>query len=995
MSRKKPTRKLFWGLFIRVFSVLTLIVVAFFALVFSPPVQTILQKSSHESFAQRVSSKAAAVSQTLRRRWSNLDSVASDLNTTLADTLQENNANISDIADNPHLNQTILANMYSQLVNLIRQMNVNDAYIILNGPGRESEPARTARAALYLRTYAPNNYYPKNSDLLLRIGVPAISRTNNLALDSSWQSCFVPSLCADTDFWDQPYNAYRHSQGTANASPSDWGYWCVGRKLYEQDAANLMTYSVPLYDASGTLWGILGIGVFRQNLESVLPAADLGDSGGAWLLAHESRSSMRTIWAFGDPAYTAYLGGSSLFLTAQDHLSTSTVDKVQGIKEDLAAAAVPLQLYANNTPYAGNQLYLIAVTPLSILNRAATQITYLLCILGLTMWLACMVGITLISWTTARPITGLAKEIRAIAPQKPLHLTRTGIEEIDLLSQAIEQKNREAVEEASRFSEIAEMTGELFGAFEVDKASGKVFITGDMVHLLGLEPSQHWVEMPKNLFDWRMELLMRNQLNKDEPIYRLINEDGSCQWIKLSVRTGEYSIRGVITNVTDQVDRRLKMDYEHTYDVLTDLMNNRAFQERLNLLFAGKKSLGLGLMIMWDLDDLKSINDSHGHESGDGYIHSFANWLKTISGAGSIGFSARRSGDEFFTFVCGFDSVEKRKAFLLEMSRHLQDMTDELYSGTVVKLSASAGAARFPEDADTPTDLMRCADAAMYAAKRKGKGMIELFDATRDCRQSVYLTDLEKLNRLIEQRMVRFAYQPIVRLRDARIMGYEMLMRPQGDDFSNPQEVLSSAKSLGMLYQMEHLTLFGAIEQAIRDLESGVLAPGRRLLINSIANECLSDEDCAKLCSLALPALDHQVTLEVTEGEPLNAGELTARKRALLHQLHGRFALDDYGTGYNGRTTLLTLYPEIIKMDRSLVRNLDTDTYKQEFLRNLVAFATERSMMVLAEGVETVDELRAAIRLGADLAQGYVLARPAFTPPELPDEITAVILENR
>ena len=994
MSRKKPTRKLFWGVFIRVFSVLTLIVVAFFALVFSPSTQTMLQKSSHESFAQRTASKAAAVSRTLRR-WSDLDSVASDLNATLADTLNENNANISDIADNAHLNQTILANMYSQLVYLIRQMNVNDAYIILNGPGRESEPAKTARAALYLRTYAPNDYYPKNRDLLLRIGVPAISRTNNLALDSYWQSCFVPSLCADTDFWDQPYNAYLHSQGTANATPSDWGYWCMGHKLYEHDSGNLMTYSVPLYDANGTLWGILGIGVFRQNLESVLPAADLGDSGGAWLLAHESLSSMRAIWAFGDPAYTAYLGGSSLSLTAQDHLSTSTVDKVQGIKEDLAAVSVPLHLYANNTPYAGNQLYLIAVTPLNILNRAATQITYLLCILGLTMWLACMVGITLISWTTARPITGLAREIRAIAPQKPLHLTRTGIEEIDLLSQAIEQKNREAVEEASRFSEIAEMTGELFGAFEVDKASGKVFITGDMVHLLGLEPSQHWVEMPKNLFDWRMELLMRNQLNKDEPIYRLINEDGSCQWIKLSARTGEYNIRGVITNVTDQVDRRLKMDYEHTYDVLTDLMNNRAFQERLNLLFAGKKSLGLGLMIMWDLDDLKSINDSYGHESGDGYIHSFANWLKTISGAGSIGFSARRSGDEFFTFVCGFDSVEKRKAFLLEMSRHLQDMTDELYSGTVVKLSASAGAARFPEDADTPTDLMRCADAAMYAAKRKGKGMIELFDATRDCRQSVYLTDLEKLNRLIEQRMVRFAYQPIVRLRDAQIMGYEMLMRPQGNDFSNPQEALSAAKSLGMLYQMEHLTLFGAIEQAIRDLESGVLAPGRRLLINSIANECLSDEDCAKLCSLALPALDHQVTLEVTEGEPLNAGELTARKRALLHQLHGRFALDDYGTGYNGRTTLLTLYPEIIKMDRSLVHNLDTDTYKQEFLRDLVAFAAERSMMVLAEGVETVDELRAAIRLGADLAQGYVLARPAFTPPELPDEITAVILENR
>ena len=149
----------------------------------------------------------------------------------------------------------------------------------------------------------------------------------------------------------------------------------------------------------------------------MLPAADLGDGGGAWLLAHESRSSMRTIWAFGDPAYTVYLGDSSLSLTAQEHLATSTVDKVQGIKEDLAAVAVPLQLYANNTPYADNQLYLIAVTPLSILNRAAMQITILLCVLGLVIWLACILGTTLIAWVTTRPITDLSKEVRAMAPQ--------------------------------------------------------------------------------------------------------------------------------------------------------------------------------------------------------------------------------------------------------------------------------------------------------------------------------------------------------------------------------------------------------------------------------------------------------------------------------------------------------------------------------------------------------------------------------------------------
>ncbi len=122
-----------------------------------------------------------------------------------------------------------------------------------------------------------------------------------------------------------------------------------------------------------------------------------------------------------------------------------------------------------------------------------------------------------------------------------------------------------------------------------------------------------------------------------------------------------------------------------------------------------------------------------------------------------------------FTFLYGFDSVEKRTAFLREMSRQLQDMTDELYSGTVVKLSASAGAGPLPRGCGYPHRIDALCRRGDVCAKRKGKGMIELFDAARDCRLSVYLTDLEKLNRFIDQRMVRFC--PSTHCASARAAG--------------------------------------------------------------------------------------------------------------------------------------------------------------------------------------------------------------------------------
>ncbi len=986
-KKAKRSRRLFTRLFTRMLVVLSIIVGVYFLVLTSNLFRTTLRDSTHDAFKQRVDSSAQSVMQQLWR-YSNLNDAADALNETLSQQLAQRNADVDEIADNPVLNQRLLESMYPQLEDLIHQQKVDDVFLILNGVGREDSEENYA--VLYLRSTNPVNYSADNSDLLLRAGSSAIAREHNLALDSSWQQSYLPDMCPSTDFFDKPRQAYMSQEGVSTATASAWGYWSTGHKLYAQDTADTITYSVPLYTGEDKLWGVLGVGVMQHCLSDAMGVAELGDGGGAWLLATQDGNSLHVLWTTGDAAYTAYLANENLTIQPLAGLDTYRVNDVAGIRQTLAAAVAPLSLYAVNSPYGQGNLVLAAVTPMASLDRAATQVIVALGMLGSVTWVIGMLGIAVTSWSVSRPMTCLAGEIEKMNPGKELHLPRTGVREIDLLTEAVEKKNAEAIASASRFSEIASMTGELFGVFECKCNADKVFIAGDLVHMMGFDPEERTAEMDCAEFEAKMRQLFRDRLSREERVFRMQMEDGAHHWVRLCIRNNGGDVRGVVTDVTMQVDRRLKLDYEHAYDVLTDLMNNRAFQERLRQTLFQPAALGKGILIMWDLDNLKEVNDTYGHESGDSYIHVFANWLKTITGAS--GFSARRSGDEFFTFLYGFENDEKREAFLRIMEERMSRLTGEVYGWGEVPIAASAGAARYPEDAVTPVDLMHCADAAMYTAKRAGKGRIVLYDAQHEARTGQRLSALDRLNRLIHGQLVQFAYQPVLRLKDAKVVGYEMLMRPTDKDFANPLEVLSAAKSLGMLYQVEKLTVFGAVRQAVRDCESGKLPENCRLLINSIANECLTQEDFEELLAIALPRLDHRVVLEVTEGEPMNM-ELMARKRALLRSLHGSFALDDYGTGYNGRTSLLTLYPEMIKLDRSLVHNLDTDSYRQTFLKQLVAFANERGMLVMAEGVETEAELRMAASLGAGYAQGYFVAEPSVEPPEVPEQVKRIARE--
>ena len=241
---------------------------------------------------------------------------------------------------------------------------------------------------------------------------------------------------------------------------------------------------------------------------------------------------------------------------------------------------------------------------------------------------------------------------------------------------------------------------------------------------------------------------------------------------------------------------------------------------------------------------------------------------------------------------------------------------------------------------------------------------------------------------MLRDQAVSYHFQPIFSARNGRAIAYEALMRPEMPTLRSPLTVMKLARELNRLYDIEHITLFKASSAFEKLKERGLVREDSLLFINSIASVSLNDTDWRDYRG-RFPELARKLVVEITEEEELDPAQLE-RKRTLVGA-SGVFALDDYGSGYSNGSSLLTIAPRYVKVDISIIRSIDTNTDKQQFLTSLVDYARPRNILVLAEGVETTAELRKVLELGVDLLQGYCLARPAAVPPPLSKEAADII----
>jgi len=409
-------------------------------------------------------------------------------------------------------------------------------------------------------------------------------------------------------------------------------------------------------------------------------------------------------------------------------------------------------------------------------------------------------------------------------------------------------------------------------------------------------------------------------------------------------------------------------------DPLTGLLNHRSFHEALQreLSDAGRTASSLALVAL-DLDHFKSVNDTYRHPYGDEVLRMVSGELRrAVRGEDLV---ARIGGEEFGVIVPGADAELGRR-----VAERARTAIAELEIRGGRPLSCSAGVAAFPEHAREGAVLLSLADGALYWAKRSGRDQTRVYDSDHVTGVAPQEERAEIQAVLSTPSLLRAVYQPWVELATGRLGGFEALSRFHGDGTRPPDEWFAQAQRCGLGDELEALAIRRALEARGR--------PGATFLSINMSPSALT----SGAVHAVLPESLDRIVIEVTEQEAMVDMEGIERALGAFRSRGARIALDDAGVGYAGLQELMRLRPDIIKLDRSLIRSVPDDPSKVALVDSLVHFARRTGAVVCAEGIETLEELFVLADLDVTYGQGYLLARPG---PPWPDPEARAVEELR
>ena len=440
--------------------------------------------------------------------------------------------------------------------------------------------------------------------------------------------------------------------------------------------------------------------------------------------------------------------------------------------------------------------------------------------------------------------------------------------------------------------------------------------------------------------------------------------------------------RGLILQLHDITSRRLAEDELHHiayHDGLTDLANRNCFNVRLGEAVERTRTDATRrfAVMFLDLDRFKVVNDSLGHQAGNQLLREIAGRLSDSVRPGDL--VARLGGDEFAVLL---DQISSPDAAMALANRLLQAVAAPLLlNGTELMPTASIGITFSDLGYRSAEEVLRDADLAMYASKAEGRHRVMLFDVSMHERIAEKLKLEGELRHAIGEGQLSLVFQPLYRLEPYRLTGFEVLARwiHPTRGFVGPDVFIALAEESGLIGS---LTAW-VIEQSVAQLAEWRAAGGSHtaeldMHVNisgrDLGSDALVDLVRQVLQRHRMPA--HRLTLEITETTLMDNLEVALGTLGKLREIGCRFSIDDFGTGYSSLAYLSTLPFDSLKIDRSFVMGMDQQAQNIEIVRAVVNLGRSLGKQIIAEGIETAEQLATLKELGVDIGQGYLLSRP-------------------
>ncbi len=925
------------------------------ALLYFSVIQNTINNSSINSFESDVNIRKNYLETLISNSWSKFDVFYENLYESTTSYMSNNSLKVDDIINDEQESKAYLTAIAELIPDLIKDNHVNDAYIVINNDSADKN-------LIYLRNKNPNQSSNNEIDVLYAPYDTWREYSNEgFSIDTHVDSNKFSDI-GNIDFYNNAIS-YGKIEGSKTNGRTFLGYWSSLSNIYN---TKVLTYSLPFYINNQCL-GVFGIGITESYLKTCIGKLNSSEQ-------HIAFSFIRKVNGEYDEGFNSYVVLPNLKDITLSQSSYPDLKEFTYNDETLFLYEEQIDVYDGEGVVDESWYFVGVVSKNNLFNISYSTSKVIILIFAIS-FLVIILLYVLIAYLISRPIVKVSSNLNEL---NVLNLPKTNILEVDNLLEEINKYSARTDSLNNRLNRLIQDSNFKISFFEYFKKEDKVNVSKQFFDMLGLPYDNEELNGYAFIYKIRKlksKIISSTYKNIDEEILKSSGEITffiqSTYYLQLKIVSQVDGVMATLTDLTKEYVEKERILHERDYDVLTGLLNRRGFVDKVKPLFNECDNASL---FMIDVDNLKLLNDQYGHDFGDEYLKKVGQFLKHLEVLNDNVLTCHVSGDEFLIFVYGYDDISKENSIVNQLEKikeeYVLSRTKQIY------ISLSVGVCQKCANI-TYEEMLKRADYAMYNAKNEGKNKVRYFDNESLKKYENENVMYEDLNRIINYQLIDYAYQPIVDIHTGDVLGYEALMRPTLPGF-NPEKLLNAAKKFNRLYDIEKLTFFNASEKFVNSKCE------KKLFINSISSQVLSDVDLEEFENKYKDYFS-QFVIELIE-EDFGQSEVINKKINFLSKYNIKYAIDDYGTGYNNIGMILSFDPSLVKIEGSLIRNIDKDKNKQRLAKSIISYCSVNKIKIVAESVETIEELKLVKGLGVDYVQGYFLAKPDLQIKDIPEE---------